>query len=332
MKKPALLAITFVLIVAATIVLADNIQATQPQKFDFGVTFSPDYAQNLGLDWKQTYLKTLDELKVKNLRIPSYWKNIEPAEGKFDFSEDDFMVSEAEKRGAKLIMVVGMKQPRWPECQPPNWAYDLSLEDRKNKTLELVKTVVEKYKTSPAIWAWQVENEPLFKFGTHCDPPDKYFLKAEVDLVKSLDPQKPVILTDSGEWRPWVEPMQLSDYFGTTMYRSSYNEFLNLYVKLPFPPQFYILKSNLVRKYFAPKNLETINIELQAEPWSATSLYQTPLDTQTNLFSLQDFKDNVEFAKETEFAKIYLWGVEWWFYMAGQGHPEYLNYAKTLFF
>src|SRR3989338_5721806 len=47
------------------------------EKIIWGVTFSKPYAQGLGLDWKETYLAILDELNVKNLRIPAYWNELE---------------------------------------------------------------------------------------------------------------------------------------------------------------------------------------------------------------------------------------------------------------
>ncbi len=82
-----------------------------PSKIKYGVTFSPKFAESLNLDWKETYLKVLDDLKVRNLRLPTYWDD--------DLSKVDFMLSEAGKRSAKVILVLGARQPRWPECHIP---------------------------------------------------------------------------------------------------------------------------------------------------------------------------------------------------------------------
>src|SRR3989344_4520837 len=43
----------------------------------FGVTFSNAYAKEMGLDWKAVYADILDDLKVKRLRLPAYWDDIE---------------------------------------------------------------------------------------------------------------------------------------------------------------------------------------------------------------------------------------------------------------
>ncbi|MBI2021966.1 beta-galactosidase [Candidatus Daviesbacteria bacterium] len=301
------------------------------KQIGYGVSFSPQYSKDLGLDWKSTYISILDELKVKNLRIPTYWSVTEKNPGQFDYSEIDFMVTEAQNRNAKIILVLGARQPRWPECHLPDWAKQLDLKTRQKKTLEFIRKVVEKYRTSESIKAWQVENEPLLPFfGDKCDSPDRLFLKKEVDLVRGLD-QRPIIVTDSGELRPWRTPMRLSDVFGTTLYRTVYNKVLG-YTTYPLLPYFYSLKSTLNRKFFAPDNQKTIIVELQAEPWSpGNNLISTPLDQQLANFSLNNFKDYVKFAQRTGFDEIYLWGVEWWYWVRQKGVNQYWDYAKGLF-
>lgn len=328
MKKIAYL-ILLIVCFSIFLILIYAPATTTTQNIKLGVSFSPTYAQSLGLDWKNNYVKMLSDLNIKYLRLPTYWKELEPTPGNFNFEDVDFMLTEANKFGAKVILVVGIKQPRWPECQPPNWAYDLTLPQRQQKTMDIIEKVVQRYATHSSIVAWQVENEPLFSFGVRCDKPDRAFLEKEVNLVKSLD-NRPIVLTDSGEFRPWVTPMRLSDIFGTTIYRESKHSILG-YVTYPLPPQFYSFKSNFIRSFFAPKNQKTILAELQTEPWSDRSLTETPLDEQIKSFDIKDFKDTIEYAKFTGFDEVYLWGIEWWYYMATQNHPEYLNYAKQLF-
>ena len=63
----------------------------------FGITYSKKYAENIGLDWQETYLSILDELNVKYVRIPVYWDQIEKQPGAFDFSDYDFLIQEGEK-------------------------------------------------------------------------------------------------------------------------------------------------------------------------------------------------------------------------------------------
>lgn len=305
-------------------------------KVHYGVTFSPKFATALGMDWQKTYLQILDDLAVKEIRLPSYWDVLEPAENQDDFSSVDFMIQEAAKRGVKVILVLGARQPRWPECHIPSWAKNLTIPERQNKTLAFIKKVVTHYQSLDSmqpdpIAVWQVENEPLLNgFGSGCDIADAKFLQTEVLLVRSLD-HRQVMVTDSGELGFWVTPMRLSDIFGTTLYRVVYNVVLG-YTNYPLLPYLYNLKSALVRQFFATDNHKSVIIELQAEPWSLNNdLATMSVAQQVKLFSVDNFKSNISFAKKVGFDEDYLWGVEWWYWMRDHNHPEYLDYAKTLF-
>lgn len=325
-SKIGALVIAFLVIAVVANMVLERAYPALPLRF--GVTFSPRYAKYLKLDWQKTYIRMLDDLQVKNLRIPGYWDVLEPQPDQLDFAETDFMLKEASQRGVRVIMVLGARQPRWPECHIPDWAESLTVSQRKEKILEFIQKVVERYKDHNGVWAWQVENEPLLSFGEGCDKPDINFLKKEVELVKSLS-GKVVIMTDSGELGFWKTSMQLSDVFGTTLYRQVNDKFLG-YMTYPLPPSFYTIKSNLIKNIFASGNKKTIIVELQAEPWLADGEFLS-FDQQVKLFTIDGFKSYKEFAQKTGFDEAYLWGVEWWYFMAAHGHPEYLDYAKTLF-
>lgn len=131
----------------------------------FGVDFSQSQAEYLQLDWKETYLAIINDLGAKNIKLHVNWDKIEPKQGKLDFSDTDWQVAQAEKKGVKLIFVLGMKTGRWPECHQPSWAEKLPQARQKEELLRYVSETVSRYKDSRAIEFWQVENEPLFYFG-----------------------------------------------------------------------------------------------------------------------------------------------------------------------
>jgi len=302
----------------------------KPEKFTLGVSFSAKYARELGLDWQKTYLDILEDLQIKNLRLPTYWDQLEPVKGKVNFQETDYLLDQAQKHQAKVILAVGIKQPRWPECHIPTWVLELDHQTRQTHLLDFVAQVVERYKDHPALEYWQVENEPFVNFGEKCSTLDKDLLLKEVDLVRSKDPNHKIILTDSGEaFKLPITTMKYSDIYGTTLYRLVYAPIIGYFHHL-YSPGFYTLKSLLTRVLYAPNNTKTIVVELQAEPWSPNPLIKTPLDTQIKLFPAEDLIKYLEFAKRTGFDSIYLWGVEWWYWMSQQGHPEYWQYVKKL--
>jgi hypothetical protein len=97
-----------------------------------GLTFSARYAADLGLDWRETYRALLDEIGVRRLRLPVYWDLIEREKGRTDFEDLDWQIAEAKKRGATLILAIGQRVPRWPECHIPAWAKeDRALREEK---------------------------------------------------------------------------------------------------------------------------------------------------------------------------------------------------------
>jgi hypothetical protein len=299
------------------------------KKISWGVNFSQKHAHNLGLDWKENYLALLDELGVKRIKLVTHWDLLEPQKDVFNFGDLDWQIQRAQERGAKILLVIGQKTPRWPECHFPDWVKKLGKEEREKRVLNLIKNIVLRYRHSPAIWAWQVENEPFFPFGK-CPPPDKEFLKKEINLVKSLDSKKrPIVVTESGEFSPWTKAARLGDIVGTTLYRKVWVKELKVYFHYPFPPVFYARKAFLIKKLFGKK---VICIELQAEPWGPVLLYDLPPKEQKKTMDLEQFRKNIEFAKNTGFDEIYLWGGEWWFWLKEkQKDPQIWEEAKKLF-
>jgi hypothetical protein len=272
-----------------------------PEKFSYGVSFSQKYAQELGLDWKKTYLAVLDDLGARRLRLMAYWDLIEPEEGNYNFSDLDWQVEEAGKRGAEIILVIGRKLPRWPECHIPSWA-----KGDREAVLKIIEKVVKRYRDNPAIKYWQVENEPLLgRFGI-CPKPDPKLLDREVHLVKAFD-DRPVIITDSGELSTWWRASRRADIFGTTLYRITWNKYLK-YVHYILPPWTYRLRAKIIRK-------PVMIVELQGEPWGPKSIPEMDLKEQSKSMNIDKFRQVIEYEKKTGIAEVYLWGAEWWYWL-----------------
>ena len=281
-----------------------------------GVTFSSIYAEQIGLDWHQAYLAMLDDLKVKNVRLPVYWDRVEKVEGQYDFSDIDWQLAEAQKRNVEIILVIGQKVPRWPECYVPTWVgSDPSNLDQvrlKEKLLAFDKVVVNRYKDAhPEIADWQVENEPFLDFGI-CSKVNPAILDAEIAEVRSLDPTRKIVVTDSGELSLWINAASRADIFGTTMYREVYSQRMGHW-RYPIGPNFFKIKQ-LIIKLFAHQD-NAIVIELQGEPWVGGWTTDFPVETQLASMNGAILTDNVEFAKKTGMKEVYVWGVEWWYWM-----------------
>ncbi|NCO05141.1 MAG: cellulase family glycosylhydrolase [Candidatus Magasanikbacteria bacterium] len=293
---------------------------------EFGISFNQNHAESLGLDWKKVYTDMLEELSPKYIRIAAMWSQIEAVKTEFNFDDVDFMMEKAKEHGTKVVLVVGQKAPRWPECHVPGWL-DYSQEESRNHLSTYITKVVERYKDNEALEMWQVENEPYirFVFG-ECTGYDKEFVADEIALVKKLDPQHKIMITDSGELASWHQASKAGDVFGTTLYRIVKTPKGHIFTYDFLPPAFYRWKA-----FFWGVELQDFFIaELQAEPWFSDS---TPMDTpiveQEQTMNPERLKQHLLYAQKIGSPRAYLWGVEWWYYM-NQAHNDnrYWNIVK----
>jgi hypothetical protein len=255
---------------------------------------------------------------------------VEKNQGEFDWTDLDWQIAEAGKRGAKIVLAVGGRLPRWPECHFPVWAKNATKTERHAEILDYEKAVITRYKDYPAITAWQVENEPfLSSYFGECPSLDKEFLDEELALVRSLD-ARPIVITDSGELSLWYGAASRADIFGTTMYRDTYSRVLKRYIHYPIGPGFFILKKNVIGLFAHPKNW--LVIELQAEPWGPISYQEMSREERDKTMSLDKFRSTMEFARQAGFKTFYLWGAEWWYWeKAVNNNSEFWDEAKKLF-
>lgn len=294
----------------------------------YGVTWSRQYAAELGLDPDQTLATVLDEIQIKRFRIPAYWGLLEIEQNRWDFSSLDRDIAEIGKRGGNVILAIGEKLPRWPECWGPAWWKKLPRDAQRPLTLNYLQTIVARYQNNPTIIAWQVENEPHFRYGD-CPAPEKNFLRQEISLVQSLDSTRRVFTTDSGELSLWTTAGTLVDALGVSTYRVVRNPLFKdwNFTYWWIPPYFYARKAALLRPFGVQ---EMYVSEFQMEPWSNRSLLKTSIKDQLSTMDLARMKLNFSFAERMGVKAIDFWGIEWWMWMKEkQHHPEFFEEARS---
>jgi len=143
-----------------------------------GVTFYPD-------QWPKEYWnRAFSEISNSGFKLVRFgemaWNWMEPSDGKFNFSELDEAMGLAGKHGLQVLLGIPTSQaPSWlisehPELRPladdknpypeygprPNLCRDSSVYRRYAK--RLIENLVKRYSKNPALYMWQLDNEPTY--------------------------------------------------------------------------------------------------------------------------------------------------------------------------
>ncbi len=287
-------------------------QSQQNLPISMGVSYSFKLAREYGYEPREGYHALLDDMGVRRFRLMSYWDDIEAVKGTYDFDDLDYQFAEAEKYSAKISLAIGLRQPRWPECHWPQWAQDLSYDQWKEELFNFMKIVIERYKNSPALIEYQLENEFFMKVFGICPDHSRERLVAEYDYVKQLDPTRPVIVSRSnngigiavGEPRP--------DYSAISVYKRVWDKTVTKqYFEYPFPAWHYGYLAGFT-KILTGKDM--IIHELQAEPWGPVENKNLTFDEQNKSMDSERLKTRIGYGLASGMRTVDLWGAEWWYW------------------
>lgn len=329
-----LIVIVLFLIFLSPFVIFFWLRPHPPAEYHYGVTFSNKYATEIGQNWQDTYLKILDDLGVDNLRLVAYWDEIEPQKDQYDFGVIKWQLDEAEKRNIPVILIVGRKVVRYPECFEPQWWEAIQSEvAREEELYEFVKVTIDELKHYKNITMWQIENEPFFPFGDCAGDIKWSVLQREIAIARSLD-SRPILVQDSGEGGVWLPTYLSGDYLAISMYRRIWFDFWgvifgkSVYFQYPLQYWTYKIKAELVN--VPPDRI--IVTELQAEPWGPVNNAYLTREEKDKTMSRELFIDTINYAQRTGFDDLYFWGAEWWlFEKETKGEPFYWDTMKALF-
>lgn len=238
----------------------------------------------------------------------SYWNEHEKTQGTFDFDELDKQFKQIEQAGGVITLALGARQPRWPENHWPKWAWEATKEKRTKALLNYISAVVERYKDSPALISYQLENEALLEdFGVKPEV-DRIRLRQEYELIKSLDSTKPIIMTTSNSWGiPFRQP--IPDIVGFSFYHTLYNK--GAYHQSNFYPWTHRLRKLLIKMIHRKP---TFIHELQCEPWGHTAIWKMSVSEQDKSMSPDHIQENFKLARAIKAPPLDLWGGEWWYW------------------
>ena len=189
-----------------------------------GLSFRPLQAEALGLD-PDTALDRLLREPVPLIRMGAYWNRIEDKAGAFKPEELDARLERAAAAGKRVILAVGaVKTFGYPELHLPSRLAPRGLPegslispashpDLARAAQHFVGWVVDRYRSNPAIMAWQVENEALDPLGVeHSWRLSLDFVAAETETVRRIDPSRPVLMSG---FVPLSAPVRLAQWWRT---------------------------------------------------------------------------------------------------------------------
>jgi hypothetical protein len=311
LRRKYTIIIVIILILLIGLMVVYSLDFGKNKEVTYGMTFSQKYAKELGIDWQEAFVNIVDDIGIKKFRLMAYWDEIEQDFNKYEFTELDWLIRRADYSGAEVVLVVGMRQPRWPECHQPEWASHLTRIDQMHEELEMIEVVVNHFKQYDNIVAWQVENEPFLSVFGECPKTTDEFYQETLDLVRRLD-DRPTIITDSGELSTWKKSAKLNAILGTSIYRYVWNPVYRNFI-YPLPPAYYYFKANYL--YKTTKLREVFISELQLEPWTSEPMIDVSLEAQFQTMNMDRFNDTLKYANKIGFDTIYLWGGEWWYWL-----------------
>jgi len=326
-----------VLILAALALGSESWPTDRPVPPLVGFSFSPLASRWAGRDPQQDLATLLDATNPDLVRLPVYWDDVQPAPDLLDFSSVDELLAvvvrhnETAPRMTRVVLTVGARNFLYPELHMPAWA-----SPRQQPNLDAVQsgtayrsyftTSITRYRDSPLLYAWQVENEALdyvINDWTGDDRISPAQLAWEMSAVHRLDPRhKAVTTTYNGLntsidllelWAPKLvyhmgavghpDPtLQVGDALGLDLYVDGPSVPLRAVASVSLRSRW---KEQTVAFWAAQAHAEGKDMwlaEMQAQPW----------DDAPGAFSPADLVESAADYRQVPLQVVLLWGAETW--------------------
>jgi hypothetical protein len=307
------------------------IHSQQSKPLTYGVSFIPDYAQSLGINPQQT-MAALVSIGVKQFRLVSYWTDIEPTKGQYDYSQLDWEFAQAQAAHVKIILTLGLRQPRWPECHMPAWADNEPITQWQPQLEREMRAVIERYKDSPSLASYQLENEYFLKGFGACTNFSRSRLVSEYNLVRANDPNHPIIIGRSNNDLGIPLGAPIPNEYSVSVYKRVWDGGVtHRYIEYPFPAWYYGFLAGW-QEMVDHKNMMIGELQAEAWPPHGMTIPETSLTEQNKSLDASRLRARFTYGKATGMRSIDLWGAEYWYYRLKVDHdPSLWNVAKQEF-
>lgn len=289
----------------------------------FGITYLDHEVLKRGLNPDQA-LHAIAELGIDTVRVGAYWNQIQPQPDTWDFDALDRILNHLQSQKLDVVLTVGMKAPRWPEFYMPDWLPSHAPDYVGGYAREFITQVVNRYKGLSVIQVWQVENEPLDVGGKLKTAIPLYVLASEINLVRQLDPKRPIHLNFWGNniirRADYQEASQLADVIGIDLYYRQPAKWFGYHGPYFFDWQ--------LKRWIASQPKPVWITELQGDAWEKNHnhKWQANPGSMSPYHLQQSFKRAISLNPEA----VLFWGYEYWLWHKQQGRPELWETAIKL--
>jgi len=303
-----------------------------------GFSFSPLLSESAHHDPRADLGLLLADTNPDLVRLPIYWESVEPTPDQLDFSEIDGLLAVVARHNelavnpTRVVLTVGARNFLYPELHEPGWARPrwqpfLNNMQAAPAYRAYFDTSITRYRDSPLLYAWQVENEPLDYVGNASTGDDQIKvaqLSWEMGEVRRLDPGHEAMTTTFDGWNVAVdmlqvyakpvlqvlggypsghpeEVLQAGDALGLDMYidgPSTPLRFTGTDLREAWKEQslaFWISRANSMGK-------DVWISEMQAQPWADLS----------GKFTEDDLLTSAAGYRQEHLQVVLMWGVETW--------------------
>ena len=301
-----------------------------------GFSFSPITSVEAGREPAADLGRLLDATQPDVVRLPIYWDLVEPEPDDLDFSSVDSLLDvvaqhdESAEIETEVILTVGARNFLYPELHEPAWAGargQPSLDEAQSGAAyrDYFEQSIERYRASPLLYAWQVENEPLDDVGGELAGEDRISAEQlgwEMNEVHTLDPRHQAVTTTYNGLNTAVDMLelwapQLVTHAGTVGHPQATLKLgdalgLDVYIDGPSVPLRNVTSTDLrlqwkqqtiafwaARARAAGKSVWLT--EVQAQPWDARGT-----------FAPADLVATAGAYRQASVGVVLLWGVETW--------------------
>ena len=322
-----------ILVAAALLLGSETWPHPQPAAPLVGFSFSPLTSVNAGRDPAQDLALLLDATQPDLVRLPIYWEDVEPTPDQLEFDSIDPLMTVVGHHNltalhpTRVVLTIGARNFLFPELHEPDWAgprlqpfLDQAQSGSAYRTY--FDASISRYRSSPLLYAWQVENEPLDFVGNDFTGDDQITasqLAWEVGEVHRLDPVHKAVVTTYNGMNVYVDMLRLSapapigasghpadalqvgDALGLDLYVDGPSIKFRHFVTIDLREQWKQETVSFWGDQASRQGKDLWVAEMQAQPWS-----------DSNTFKPKDLVASAVDYRQSNVQVVLMWGVETW--------------------